>query len=118
MSTMSSMALRISSRNWSACSRWMMKSRLRSATYHSRLLCRDRASSKNHPKIAAAVTAAITIIHASITDLSAFEAVADAAHRHDPLGVRGIVLDFLAQPAHMHVYRLGLPNVIVAPDAF
>ena len=42
--------------------------------------------------------------------------VADAADRHDDLGVLGVVLDLGAQPLHVDVDQAGVAGVAVAPD--
>src|SRR5690606_38862002 len=47
--------------------------------------------------------------------ISALEAVANAAHGHDPLWIRRIDLNLLAQPAAVDIDRFALAAVVIAP---
>src|SRR4051812_13133905 len=42
--------------------------------------------------------------------------VADATHRHDDLGLLGVVLDLRAEPLHVDVHEPCVCRVPVAPD--
>src|SRR5580658_5322694 len=49
--------------------------------------------------------------------LRSLVAIPDAAHRRDVFGVLGVVLDERAQSLDVHVERLGVADVVTAPDA-
>src|SRR5262249_10660029 len=47
---------------------------------------------------------------------SAFKAVAHAAYRLHQRGMSWVILDPLAQPAHMYIHRTSVARVVVTPD--
>src|SRR3989304_1569665 len=48
----------------------------------------------------------------------AFESVARAAHSYDADRLSRVRFNLLAQPAHMHVHRAAVANILPPPDAF
>ena len=63
-------------------------------------------------------TAALAATAPSIRSLmSPLESIADPAHGDDARRVGGIGLDLLAQPAHVHIERVGVAIKVGPPDA-
>ena len=55
------------------------------------------------------------LVELNVRVLLSIEPVADAAHGNDPLRLRDIFLDLLAQPAHMNVHRARITVVLKTP---
>ena len=86
---------------------------------------RAEAADRLTVKVAFAVPVAGSLTVTSLIEMSGRTAasvaagraslVADAAHRHDDLGVLGVVLDLRAQPLDVDVDEPGVGGVAVAP---